>query len=318
MSNTALIIGVTGQDGSLLAKLLLEKGYSVFGTSRCTETNDFINLKRLGIIEEVQLMTVQPEDFRSISVALEYSNAEEVYLLSGQSSVGLSFRQPSQTIKSFVSASLNLLEASRISGRAIRQYHAGSGEVFGNTQYNGANEATPFKPISPYAVGKASTYWLVDSYRNAYGLYACTGLLFNHESPLRTDNFVTQKVIKAALRICNGSSELLSLGRLDISRDWGWAPDYVVAMWMMLQINNPTDYVIGTGVSHTLQDFVKEVFSQLNMDWRRHVISSEIEYRPSDITYSNADPSCARTSLGWSPKCTTLSDLVHRLLHTRF
>jgi GDPmannose 4,6-dehydratase len=297
---TALICGVSGQDGSFLAKLLLQKGYRVFGTSRDAQGGSFSNLQRLKIRDQVQMLSMAPEDFRSVFMALKSSEPDEVYFLAGQSSVGLSFEQPAETIQSFTIGALNVLEACRMLNSNIRQYHAGSSECFGDTDGMPATEVTAFSPRSPYAVAKASSYWLVDNYRDAYGLYACTGILFNHESPLRPGRFVTQKIVQAAKRIANGSKETLELGRLDIMRDWGWAPDYVLAMWKMLQQPSPDDYVIATGSSFTLLDFVQEAFKQVGLDCQSYVRQVPEFLRPTDIAVSSADPTKARDQLGWT------------------
>ena len=299
---TALICGVSGQDGSYLAQLLLNKGYEVFGTSRDVQGSSFSNLQKLGIKDQISYISMVPEDFRSVLVALRKSNPDEIYYLAGQSSVGLSFEQPAETIQSITMGTLNILEGCRMmeekSGR-IKIYHAGSGECFGDTNGDPADEITPFYPMSPYAVAKTSAYWLVNNYRDAYGLFACTGILFNHESPLRPERFVTQKIIRAVKRIAQGSKEKLKLGRLDISRDWGWAPEYVEAMWLMLQQDKPQDFVIATGTTITLEEFVKTAFEQANLNWKDHVIQDPSLFRPTDLTIGRADPSMAQKLLGW-------------------
>jgi GDPmannose 4,6-dehydratase len=254
-----------------------------------------------------------PEDFRSVFTVLKASQPDEVYFLAGQSSVGLSFEQPSETIQSIAIGTLNILEACRIAERSVRVYHAGSSECFGDTGGEPANEHTPFRPRSPYAVAKASAFWLVDNYREAYNLFACTGILFNHESPLRPDRFVTQKIIKAVTRIAAGSSEQLLLGRLDIARDWGWAPDYVQAMWSMLQQSQPQDYVIATGHTDTLESFVGQAFANCQLDWRDHVRQSVEFMRPTDILSSCADASKAKQVLGWSAEH-QVADVVRMML----
>ena len=299
---TALICGVSGQDGSYLAQLLLNKGYVVFGTSRDVQGSSFSNLQRLGIKDQISYISMVPEDFRSVLVALRKSNPDEIYYLAGQSSVGLSFEQPAETIQSITMGTLNILEGCRMmeekSGR-IKIYHAGSGECFGDTHGDPADEATPFYPMSPYAVAKTSAYWLVNNYRDAYGLYACTGILFNHESPLRPERFVTQKIIRAVQRIAQGSKEKLKLGRLDIARDWGWAPEYVEAMWLMLQQDKSEDLVIATGITITLEEFVRAAFEQANLDWKDYVIQDPSLFRPTDLAIGRADPSKAQKVLGW-------------------
>jgi GDPmannose 4,6-dehydratase len=297
---SALICGVSGQDGSYLAHLLLGKGYKVWGTSRDAQGSQFSNLEKLGILNNVNLLSMVPEDFRSVFMAIKTAEPDEIYYLSGQSSVGLSFEQPAETIQSFVFGTLNMLEACRLFDKQIRLYNAGSSECFGDTFGQRANEMTPFNPRSPYAVAKSSAFLLVNNYRDAYGLYACTGLLFNHESPLRSSRFVTQKIIQTAKRISAGSNEKLLLGRTDIFRDWGWAPDYVDAMWRMLQISSPQDFVIATGESYSLQEFVSKTFEKLGMDWKEYVIQDKNLFRPTDIVMSSSDPSKAALELNWT------------------
>lgn len=295
----ALICGVSGQDGSYLAQLLLGKGYSVFGTSRDVQGSGFSNLRQLGIKEQIQFISMVPEDFRSVLVALRKSKPDEIYYLAGQSSVGLSFEQPAETIQSITLGTLNMLEGCRMMDKQIKLYHAGSGECFGDTKGEPANETTPFYPMSPYAVAKSSAYWLVNNYRDAYGLFACTGILFNHESPLRPERFVTQKIVRAVKRIAQGSSEKLKLGRLDIARDWGWAPEYVDAMWRMLQQDQAQDFVIATGTTMTLEEFVQATFDEASLNWRDHVIQDPSLFRPTDLAIGRADPSKAAKALQW-------------------
>ena len=302
MNRIALICGVSGQDGGYLAQLLLSKGYMVWGTSRDAQGTVFANLRSLGILEQVKLLSMVPEDFRSVFLAMKVSKPDEVYFLAGQSSVALSFEQPAETIESVVIGTLNMLEACRMTDKKIRFYQAGSSECFGDTQGHPANEQTPFNPRSPYAVAKASAFWLVNNYREAYNLFACTGILFNHESPLRPTRFVTQKIISAARRIGKGSNEILQLGRIDIARDWGWAPEYVEAMWLMLQQDQPEDFVIATGKTYLLEDFVRLAFATFDLDWRKHVKQSDEFFRPTDLLVSSADPSKAKLKLGWEAK----------------
>jgi len=314
-NKTVLICGIRGQDGSYLARLLLEKGYKVWGTSRDAEGSTFSNLDALAIREEVQYLSMVPEDFRSVLVALRESQPDEVYYLAGQSSVGLSFEQPAETIQSIAIGTLNILEACRMMGREIRIYQAGSSECFGDAKGLPADERTPFQPRSPYAVAKASACWLVNNYREAYDLYACTGILFNHESPLRPARFVTQKIIASAIRISNGSGERLRLGRLDISRDWGWAPEYVEAMWRMLQQPEPEDFVIATGESNTLENFVAVAFESLGLNWEEHVEQVEEFMRPTDLLVSRADPAKALKKLGWQAQY-KMCDVIRLMLQS--
>ena len=311
----ALICGISGQDGAYLAQFLLGKGYIVFGTSRDAQGSSFRNLDILGIREQVQCLSMAPEDFRSVLVALQKSNPDEIYYLAGQSSVGLSFEQPAETIQSITLGTLNILEGCRMMDKKIRLYQAGSSECFGDTDGAPANEKTPFYPMSPYAVAKASAFWLVNNYRDAYGIFACTGVLFNHESPLRPTRFVTQKIIQTVKRIASGSSEKLSLGRLDIERDWGWAPEYVEAMWLMLQQEKPQNFVIATGTTMTLEHFVSTAFSQADLDWKMHVIQDPDLYRPTDLMISRADPSKAITQLGWRAS-TQAQDIIKKMYHS--
>lgn len=223
----ALISGISGQDGAYLADLLLKKGYTVVGTERDAQTSSFSNLSRLGILDQVQLESMAPYDFRSVLHVLRKAEPDEIYNVSGQSSVGLSFGQPVETLDSIITGTVDLLESIRFLGRPARYYSAGSGECFGNTVASGAVEEDPFRPRSPYAVAKADTFWLVANYREAYDMHASTGILFNHESPIRPLRFVTRKIVAAACLISRGADEKLVLGNLSIRRDRGWAPEYV-------------------------------------------------------------------------------------------
>ncbi len=308
----ALICGIGGQDGSYLARLLLDKGYEVWGTSRDAQSGSLHNLARLGIADRVQVLSMAPSDFRSVFTALDRSDPQEIYYLSGQSSVGLSFELPAETLHSIVTGALNLLEAIRMRDPAIRLYNAGSSECFGDTGKTPAQEATPFHPRSPYAVAKASAHWLVRNYREAYGLYCCTGILFNHESPLRPARFVTRKIVAGAAAIARGERDSLVLGTLDIARDWGWAPEYVDAMHRMMGQETAQDYVIATGTTTTLQDFVAAAFAFHGLDWRAHVQSSPEFARPSDIAVSRADPGAAARQLGWRAD-SVMQDVVRRM-----
>jgi GDPmannose 4,6-dehydratase len=313
LSKNALICGVAGQDGAYLSRLLLSKGYKVWGTSRDAQGSNFQNLRSLGIRSEINTLSMQPEDFKSVFLALKKSNPDEIYFLAGQSSVGLSFDLPSETIQSVVIGTLNILEACKLAEKPIKLYHAGSSESFGNTQGIPASEKTPFSPQSPYALAKASATWLVNNYRDAYRLFACTGILFNHESPLRPKRFVTQKIIQAVLRIKAGSQEKLALGRLDISRDWGWAPEYVEAMWLMLQQPTPKDFVIATGQTNSLEDFVNKAFSLVGLDWRLYVEQSSEFIRPTELSMSRADASKAQKELGWVAS-SKMNDVIEKML----
>ena len=299
---TALICGVSGQDGAYLAQLLVDKGYTVCGTSRDAQISSFPNLVRLGIRDHLKLESVALNDFRSVLQALVKIQPDEVYNLAGQTSVGLSFEQPVETLESISIGTLNLLEAIRFLGKPIKFYNAGSSECFGDSSDKPADETTPFRPRSPYAVAKSAAFWQVANYREAYGLFACSGILYNHDSPLRPERFVTQKIVSSACRIAQGSLEKLHLGNIDIQRDWGWAADYVEAMYLMLQQEQPDDYVIATGESCSLADFIAAAFSCVGLDWHEYVVSDASLFRPTDIAVGRANPSKAKEKLGWQAK----------------
>jgi GDPmannose 4,6-dehydratase len=308
---SALICGISGQDGAYLAELLLSKGYRVFGTSRDVEAGNWTSLKLLGIYDQVNLLSLSPIDFKSVLDAFNKIKPDEVYFLAGQSSVALSFEQPVETIQSIVLGTLNMLEACRLYPN-VRLYNAGSSECFGDTTVGAADERTNFNPQSPYAIGKSSSFWLVSNYRKAYGIHACTGILFNHESPFRPSRFVTKKIVQAAQDIANGSTEKLVLGNLNITRDWGWAPEYVEAMWLMLQKDEPEDFVIATGKSHTLADFVALVFGYFGLNWQEYVIQDPKYFRPIEHLISSSNPEKAKNKLGWEAK-KGLKDIVSLL-----
>jgi GDPmannose 4,6-dehydratase len=309
---TALICGVSGQDGSYLARLLLSKGYTVYGASRDAQMSGFPNLRQLGILGDVRVESITIKDFRTVLHALRRVQPDEVYNLAGQSSVGLSFEQPVETLESISVGTLNLLEAIRFTDQPIKFYNAGSGECFGDTPMP-ADEETAFRPRSPYAVAKAAAHWEVANYCEAYSLFACTGILFNHESPLRPERFVTRKIVAAACRIAAGSNERLRLGDLSIRRDWGWAPEYVEAMWLMLQQSSAQSYVIATGETHSLEEFVDAAFKAVELDWHEHVDIDQRLFRPADIAYSSANPSRAAKLLGWKARY-RMSDVVRMMV----
>jgi GDPmannose 4,6-dehydratase len=298
----ALICGISGQDGAYLAELLLRKGYTIIGTSRDAQTATFSSLARLGIADRVQLESMATHDFRSVLQILHKVEPDEIYNLSGQTSVGLSFGQPVETLDSIIQGTLNMLECIRFLRKPTRFYNAGSGECYGDTDPSGAVEDAPFRPRSPYAVAKSAAYWLVANYREAYGLHASTGILFNHESPIRPQRFVTRKIVAAACRISRGSDEKLELGNLQIRRDWGWAPEYVEAMWRMVQREMSDDFIIATGVSHSLEQFVKEAFAELDLDWRDHTVVSDALFRPTDISDGKGNAGKAERLLGWKAR----------------
>jgi len=297
----ALIIGVSGQDGAYLARLLLERGYEVHGTSRDHEVSSFSNLAALGIKDRVNLASMVTSDFRSVLTTLQKADADEIYNLAGQTSVGMSFAYPVETFDSILIGTMNLLECIRLLKKPCRFYNAGSSEVFGNTE-TPADEQTNYHPRSPYATAKAAAHYAVANYREAYGLFAATGILFNHESPLRPSRFVTRKIVSTAVRIANGSKERLQLGNLDVHRDWGWAPEYVDAMWRILQRDQAEDFVIATGRMHSLSDFVDRVFAVLGLEAHEHVDADGSLLRPLDISRSVGNPEKAHRLLGWSTR----------------
>ena len=309
----ALICGVSGQDGAYLTQMLLSKGYEVFGTSRDAQMSHFENLRQVGAFGRVTLESMAVTDFRSVLQAVRKTMPDEIYNLAGQSSVSLSFQQPVETLESIGLGTLNLLEAIRFIDRPVRFYNAGSSECFGDTGGVAATEETPFRPRSPYAVAKAAAFWEVANYREAYGLYACSGILYNHESPLRPPRFVTRKVVAAAARIAAGSGETLHLGNLDVERDWGWAPEYVEAMWLMLQQDEPNDYVIATGEYNSLSDFVELAFKEVGLEWKDHVELDPAFFRPTDLKRGLGDPSLAAKRLGWKAKY-RMKDVVSMMI----
>tara|TARA_Y200000002_G_C22659317_1_gene654986 strand:+ start:497 stop:1456 length:960 start_codon:yes stop_codon:yes gene_type:complete len=295
----ALICGISGQDGSYLAKYLVNKGYEVLGTSRDSSTLNSKNLNYLQIEDKVKITSMSICDFGSVMNIVKNFKPDEIYNLAGQTSVGLSFKQPLETMESISKATLILLEVIRLLDLPIKFYSAGSSECFGNTLGLSASEETLFKPCSPYGVAKSSSYWLVRNYREAYGIFACTGILFNHESPLRANKFVTQKIVKSALEIKKGNLDFLKIGNIDIKRDWGWAPDYIEAIWLIMQQREANDFVIATGKSHTLGEFIEQAFNYFELDWQKHIKVDKSLFRPSEIKESYGNPSLAYSKLGW-------------------
>jgi GDPmannose 4,6-dehydratase len=298
----AVVTGISGQDGAYLAKLLLQNGYEVCGTSRDAQISSFHNLDLVGIRQDVRLASVALNDFRSVLQVLFKFQPDEIYNLAGQSSVSLSFEQPVETQDSIYLGTLNLLEAIRFTGRAIKLYNASSSECFGDLAGQPATEETAFRPRSPYAVAKAAAFWQVSNYREAYNIFACSGILFNHESPLRPERFVTQKIVQAAYRIAQGEEQKLKLGNIEIQRDWGWAPEYVEAMYLMLQRQSPEDFVIATGETRKLQDFIAAAFESVGLDWREHTTIDPTLFRPTEIMIGRGDASKAAEKLGWKAK----------------
>ena len=308
----AVIFGASGQDGAYLAHLLLAKGYAVHGVSRDADVSSFERLARMGIRDKVMLHSGDLSEFRSILSLLGRIQPTEIYNLAGQSSVALSFEMPVETFESVAVATINILEYLRLVKSPIRYFQSVSSECFGNTD-GPANESTPFRPRSPYAMAKAAAFWTSGIYREAYGVHVCSGILSNHESPLRPARFVTRKIVSTAVRIAGGSKERLTLGNVDVARDWGWAPEYVEAMWLLMQQDNPGDVVIATGQTQTLRQFAAGVFSELGLVLEDHLDLNPSLLRPSEVIRTELDVSHARAQLGWSAK-SRLSDVTKLLV----
>jgi GDPmannose 4,6-dehydratase len=309
----ALIYGISGQDGAYLAQFLLQRGYEVWGASRDAHIGKRDNLRRLGILDDVRIISTTLTDFRSVLTSLDTAAPDEIYNLAGQSSVSLSFEEPVETMHSISFGTLNLLECIRYRQANSKFYNASSSECFGDVGRSVANEETSFRPKSPYGVAKAAAHWQVVNYRESYGIFACNGILFNHESPLRPARFVTRKVIATVAAIKKGNDQKLRLVNTSILRDWGWAPEYVQAMWLMLQQITPQDFVIATGESHSLYEFVEVAFKLAGKDISLYLEQDDKMMRPSEIMYSYADASRAERLLGWSAK-NKMADVVELML----
>lgn len=310
----AVITGISGQDGAYLARLLLAKGYHVIGLSRDAETNPFSKLRRLGLLDKIELQTLSLLDAAATSAFFDMVAPDEIYHLGAQSSVAQSFVHPQETLISSSVAIVNILESVRKSRRRARVFTSTSSECFGNTEPSGATELTQFVPRSPYGVSKATAHAIVDLYRNVYGLFCCSGILFNHESPLREPIYVTQKIVLGAKLIANGETDRLRLGKIDITRDWGVASEYVEAMWLMLQQDEPENYVIATGRPGTLREFLTLTFLNFGMNWKDHVDIDRALLRPHEIEFSLGNPNKIHTNLGWRAKA-TLPELVQIMIH---
>jgi GDPmannose 4,6-dehydratase len=295
----ALITGITGQDGSYLAELLLEKGYEVYGMVRRTSHHSFERIEHL--LDRVQIVTADLLDQHSLTVVMQEVRPDEVYNLAAQSYVPTSWTQPVLTGEFTALGVTRILEAIRLVRPEARFYQASSSEMFGKVQESPQHEGTAFYPRSPYGVAKVYAHWITVNYRESYGLYAVSGILFNHESPRRGMEFVTRKVSDAVARIKLGLATSLRLGNLDARRDWGYAGDYVDAMWRMLQSPVPTDYVIGTGTAHSVSDLVETAFRHAGLDWRKHVVTDPAFIRPAEVDVLLADPRRAKAELGWEP-----------------
>jgi len=302
-TRTALITGITGQDGPYLAQLLLEKSYEVNGLVRRSSTPNLERLERLGIRGDVRLIEGDLGDGGSIINAIKLCNPSEFYNLAGQSFVPESWKTPVQTGQFTAIGVTRCLEAIRITNPEIRFYQASSSEMFGKAQQTPQSEATPFWPRSPYGVAKVYGYWITINFRESYDLHASNGILFNHESPLRGDEFLPRKVSKAVARISLGLQETLEVGNLEAQRDWGYAGDYVEAMWLMLQQDKPDDYVIASGETHTVRELVEIAFAHVGIDdYEKHTAVNPEFYRPAEVDLLIGDASKAHEQLGWKPK----------------
>ena len=307
MPRRALITGVTGQDGSYLAELLLEKGYDVFGLVRRASTERFARIEHLR--ERMTFLQADLLDQLSLIDALEAAEPDEVYNLAAMSFVPTSWQQPVLTAEFDAVGVTRMLEAIRLVNRRIRFYQASSSEMFGQVSEVPQTESTPFHPRSPYGVAKVYGHFITVNYRESYGLFACSGILFNHESPRRGREFVTRKISDGVARIVHGWERELALGNLDAQRDWGFAGDYVHAMWLMLQQPDPGDYIVATGEAHSVREFAELAFAHAGLDWRAHVREDPALRRPAEVDHLVGDASTARAKLGWQP-AVSLSELV--------
>lgn len=309
MSKSALITGITGQDGAYLAKLLLAKGYKVYGLDRRTSTVTNERLKYLAVEGQVEIIDGDLTDISSIIRAINIAQPHEFYNLAAQSFVHTSFNQPILTAQVTGVGVLNCLEAIRMTDPKIRFYQASTSEMYGKIRQPVQDEDTPFHPRSPYGAAKMFGHWITVNYRESYNLFACSGILFNHESPLRGIEFVTRKVTDAAARIKLGKQKELRLGNIDAKRDWGFAGDYVEAMWLMLQQDKPDDFVIATGRTTTVRDMCKIAFSHLGLNYEDYVVIDPKFYRPAEVDILLGSPAKAKAKLGWEPK-TSLEELI--------
>lgn len=326
MGKTALITGITGQDGAYLSKLLLEKGYEVYGAFRRTSELHLNRMKFLGVEKEIKFTPLELLEVTNIHRTIETVKPDEIYNLGAQSFVALSFEQPVFTADVTALGSLRLLEVIRDINPKIKFYQASSSEMFGRAKDSPQNEMTPFYPRSPYAISKLFAHWAAINYRESYGIFACSGILFNHESPLRGLEFVTRKITHAAARIKMGLQDELCLGNLDSSRDWGYAPEFVEAIWLMMQQPEPDDYVIATGETHSVREFVETAFTEIgiHIEWSgkgieekgvdkatgKTIVKIDPQFfRPAEVDILRGDYSKAKSKLGWSPK-TTFKELV--------
>lgn len=310
MTKTALITGVSGQDGSYLAELLLDKGYEVHGVVRRSSSVTRSRLDHLQSenLENLHLHYGDLGDPLGLVRIIDRYGPDEVYNLAAQSHVAISFQQPEYTGDVTGVGAMRLLEAMRVAGSEARFYQASSSELYGSTPPP-QSEVTPFHPRSPYAVAKLYAFWATVNYRESYGMHASNGILFNHESPRRGENFVTRKITRGVADIVHGKANELRLGNLDAKRDWGFAGDYVEGMWLMLQQDTPDDYVLATGEAHSVREFCEIAFGHAGLDWERYVVVDPEFFRPAEVDYLLGDPTKARTELSWKPT-TSFEDLV--------
>jgi GDPmannose 4,6-dehydratase len=313
MKKRALITGITGQDGAYLAKLLLEKGYDVFGIFRRLSTPNFWRLQYFDIIDKITFIPAELNDSSSLKEAIEISNPDECYNLAAQSFVGASFEEPISTGNVTGLGATRLLESIRDFNKDIKFYQASSSELYGKNSGVPQNEQSTFQPQSPYAVAKLYSYWITKVYRDGYNIFASNGILFNHESPIRGLDFVTRKITNSIAKISLGLESEIALGNIDARRDWGYAPEYVEAMWQMLQLDKPDDFVIATGETHSVREFLEIGFSHLNLNWEDHTKIDKRFLRPLDVNILKGDFSKFNKETGWVPK-TKFAELVKLML----
>tara|TARA_B100000963_G_scaffold359259_1_gene386030 strand:+ start:870 stop:1829 length:960 start_codon:yes stop_codon:yes gene_type:complete len=310
---TAIIFGVTGQDGAYLSHFLLQKGYKVIGTTRNKSSRNLFRLKKLNIIKKVILLKGVATDLKFCKKILN-SKIDEIYYLAGDSSVIKSFETPDISLKSNTEGILNILQILKFKRYKARLFNAGSGQFYGNNKKNFYNMNSKIEPQSPYGVSKAAAYWLIKIYREKYNIYCCTGILFNHESPLRSKEFVTKKIVDTALKIKRKKGVKLKLGNVDIFRDWGWAPDYIKAIWLMMQRTKPKDFIIGSGKTHSLKEFVNEVFRYLNIS-KKNLKTNVLKYkRKIDLKGYKANIKETQKILKWKPSL-KFKTIIHKMIN---
>lgn len=312
---TAIITGITGQDGAYLTKILLEENYKVIGITRNLHSGNFLGLKYLNVFDEVELVEANLLDFSNIIRLLEKYHPDEIYNLAAQSSVGLSFEQPIGTLEFNIISTANILEAVRIINKEIKVYQSSSSEMYGNVDSSKLpiDETFILHPSSPYGISKAAAHWIAVNYREAYNMFISCGILFNHESVLRRPNFVTKKILSSAIKIKNAEMDYLTVGNTSIRRDWGYAPEYVKAMWKMLSSDVADDFVICTGENHSLQEFIDRVFMKLNLDPNRFVKKDQSLFRPVELDLIYGNPYKARKKLNWNYKI-SFDELIDKLI----